>query len=68
MAVRYAVESLHRVRIVQEESLKKGMRLSDEIARLEKEKTELENRNSHLEDMEKYMIGAANDKDDKHKL
>ena len=53
MAVRYAVESLHRVRIVQEESLKKGMRLSDEIARLEKEKTELENRNSHLEDMEK---------------
>lgn len=44
------------------------MRLSDEIARLEKEKTELENRNSHLEDMEKYMIGAANDKDDKHKL
>ena len=68
MAVRYAVESLRRVRIVQEESLKKGMRLSDEIARLEKEKTELENRNSHLEDMEKYMIGAANDKDDKHKL
>ena len=68
MAVRYAVESLHRVRIVQEESLKKGMRLSDEIARLEKEKTELENRNSHLEDMEKYMIDAANDKDDKHKL
>ena len=68
MAVRYAVESLHRVRIVQEESLKKGTRLSDEIARLEKEKTELENRNSHLEDMEKYMIGAANDKDDKHKL
>ena len=66
-AVRCASESLRRVRIMQEQLLETGTCLNDHIARLEEEKTVLERRNSHLEEMQKSIICAANVKDDANK-
>ncbi|KAK7692033.1 hypothetical protein QCA50_005438 [Cerrena zonata] len=68
MAVRYAVEGLHRVRIVQGESQKATKRLKEDISRLERENSELQQDKLHLQNMEKFMIDATNDKEEKFKL
>lgn len=67
MAVRYAVEGLHRVRIVQGESLKTTRKLKEEIKRLEEQNSRYQQDALHFHNMEKFMIEAAKDKDERHK-